>query len=104
MEDLDGRLHRPSSTMERVTASQVVSLTPSLLYSVLVTPNGEDIALATIYDGHNTGEEVKLDVMASIPETSQLSFDPPLYMKKGIYVALNAYIKSVVVQYSSVAE
>ena len=104
MEGLDGRLIRPSSATERVTASRQVVLTPSWLYSAVLVSDDAGRADAAIYDGHNTGEEVKVDITALDGDTKQLTFYPPLFMKKGIYVSVGSHVTSVVVQYSSVAE
>jgi hypothetical protein len=87
---------------ERVTASRVVSPTPCLLFSVALASDGVGEADAGIYNGQGLGDELLYDLFAVDEAMDSLIFPYPVYLSKGLYIAIGTNVASVTVQYRRV--
>ena len=88
------------ATWTRITTSQVVSKVPSLLRSVVVTPNSESKkGSVTLYDGESTSDPELYVIRAGIGETKQVIFDVPLSCQRGLYVVLGAHVDECLLQW-----
>ncbi|MHA2265232.1 MAG: hypothetical protein ACXAEN_22790 [Candidatus Thorarchaeota archaeon] len=89
---------------ERTTGNQVVSNTPSLLFSIIICSDSNGAATATIYDGSSTAANQKIDVAVIDDDMRDLVFNPPMYFSRGIYVEHGSNITSIVIRYADVRE
>ncbi len=89
---------------ERVTVDGVVANTPSLIYSLTITSNSGGAGTATVYDGSSIKADQKVDVASIEDDTRHMSYWPPMYFGRGIYVDLGDNITSVVVRYMDIRE
>lgn len=87
---------------ERVTADQVVCPTPCLLYMAHLAGGSGGASTAVIRDGHSTSADAVIDLAAPASGMDFVSFDPPILLKKGLYVDVGSNVTSVLVQYLSV--
>lgn len=83
----------------RVTGDQRLISRPSYLFSLVISSNGDGDADALIYDGENVKGVARFDLFAVDEAQQQLSFDPPVYMERGIFVDVGSNVESVVIQF-----
>jgi len=88
----------------RATASGRVCLTPCLLAHASLTADAVGAAVAAIYDGHGEAEDVVMDLGAVQHGHTPYPFDPPLYLRKGLYVKKGVNVKSVLVHFLPLQE
>jgi len=88
----------------RSTASGRVCLTPCFLSHVSLTADAVGAAVAAIYDGHGTAEDKVTDLGAVQHGHTPYPFNPPLFLRKGLFVEIGANVKSVLVHFLPVPE
>lgn len=88
----------------RVTDSGVISNTPALIFDIIGTCSGGSGMEAHIHDGSNDSGNIKLDLYTLNTDSKQYIFNPPLYMRRGIYVVCYKKVRSVVVRFADVRE
>lgn len=93
-----------SIASERVASSRAVSHVPALLFSVTVTSDNGGNGTATVYDGSSVEGDQKVDVAVLDGDTKHLEYDPPLRMRRGIYVTVGSHITSVQVRFAMFRE
>lgn len=84
---------------ERVTIDGRVSNKPTFLYSVALVASTGGAATAVIRDGHDTSADAAIDLAALTSSYDFRKFDPPLYLKKGLYVDVGSNVTAVLVHY-----
>jgi hypothetical protein len=87
-----------------VTADKKVSNRPCFLYSVCLVAGTGGAATAVIRDGHETSSEPVLDLAALTSSNDSRKFDPPLYLKKGMFIDVYSNVTSVFVHFMQVKE
>lgn len=88
----------------RLTDSGVVSNTPAVIFSMIGTCSGGAGMEAHIYDGSDSSGDIKIDMYTLNTDSKQFIFDPPLFMRRGIYVDCYKKVRSVVVCFADVRE
>jgi hypothetical protein len=84
---------------ERITASQIVSRVPALVFGMALSASSVGPATASVYDGHGTSESICMDLAAITGHTDLREFNPPVWFRKGIYVTIGSNVTSVVIRY-----
>lgn len=90
-------------SVERATASRVVSEKPCLVHSICGIGIGDESNVYTIYDGQGTGGDVMMRLVAGQYSSDFRLFAAPLYFSKGIYVAFTTNGSEVVIQFMQLA-
>jgi len=88
----------------RVTVSGRVCNTPCFLAHVCFTADSAGNATAAVYDGHGELEEVVIDIAALQHDETDERFDPPLYLRRGLYVKLGSNVTSLFVHFLPLRE
>ncbi len=88
---------------ERVTESRVVSNTPSLVFSVSLVSDG-GVGEVAIHDGSSSKAERKLDLSVVADLTVGLSYNPPMFMTRGIFVNEVKGFQSLTIRYADFRE
>jgi hypothetical protein len=87
-----------------VTTDKKVSNRPCFLYGTCLVAGTGGVATAVIRDGHETASEAILDLAALTSSNDSRKFDPPLYLKKGMFVDVGSNVTSVFVHYMQVKD
>lgn len=85
-------------------ATGKIALQPILLFSVTLTSDAVGVADITLYNGASNAEETKLVIGAASGDTRQVSFNPPLFFDKGLYVAKGSNVSGFQIQYQEQRE
>ena len=88
----------------RLAGDGLVTPTPAFLFSVTITSDGGGDADAKVYDGVSTKAPQVLDLGAYSGDLRQVSFNPPAYFRRGIYVDVGSNVASVSLQYATIRE
>jgi len=84
---------------DRATADKKSCNRPCFLYAAHLTADAVGPATALIRDGHDSNGDIKLDLAALTSSKDNRNFDPPLYLKKGLYLDVGSNVTSVVVHF-----
>jgi hypothetical protein len=87
-----------------VTVDKKVSNRPCFLYSACLVAGTGGAATAVIRDGHETASEAVLDLGALTSSNDIRKFDPPLYLKKGMFVDVGSNVTSVFVLFLAIKD
>lgn len=87
-----------------VTADKKVSNRPCFLYGCSLVAGTGGAATAVIRDGHETTSEGVIDLAALTSSYDTRKFDPPLYLKRGMFVDVGSNVTSVFVHFMPVKE
>lgn len=84
---------------DRATADKKISNRPVFLYAAHLVASSVGAATAIIRDGHDTNGEAVVDLAALTSSVDPRKFDPPIYLKKGLYVDIGSNVTSVLVHF-----
>jgi len=84
---------------ERVTSNQVVCLSPCFLFAVDLISDTGGVSTAAIYDGEGTKDPAVVDLAAAVSESDRARFNPPIFLRRGLYVDVGSNVTAVTVQY-----
>jgi hypothetical protein len=84
---------------ELVAADKRVYHGPCFLYAAQLVSNTSGASTAVIRDGQNTDAEVVVDLAALTSSNDPRRWDPPIYLKKGLFVDVGTNVTSVLVHY-----
>ena len=83
----------------RLTTSGKVSLSPGLIGSIIITPDGDDDRCRTIlYDGESANDDRIMMIRTLGGETKVIDFSLPLTIHKGLYVSFDSHVQEVLIQ------
>ncbi len=82
-----------------VTADKKVCNRPCFLYAAQLVGGTGGVSTAVIRDGHDTGGDSAVDLGATTSGNDSRNFDPPIYLKKGLYVDVGSNVTSVLVHF-----
>ena len=86
-------------TWERITVSQVVSPNPTMIGSVIVTPNSDSKkTFVTLYDGESTSDPEIVTIRTSSGVSERVTFQPYLKTKRGLYVTAGGDLGEALIQ------
>jgi len=86
-------------TTVRVTDSALVCRHSCFLFSAIIKGDGAGTMEVDIYDGHDTDGEIKVSLRRSAADTMPISFNPPAYFSKGLYIYHRGNMQSATVQF-----
>ncbi len=89
---------------ERITGTAIITTTPCFLSHVSLTNNGTAQSTAIVYDGHGSAGDKVLDLGAVQYAADVRTFNPPLFLRKGLYISIGSNVASLTVHYFSVPE
>jgi hypothetical protein len=89
---------------ERTAVDLLVHGRPCFLYAAQLAAGTGGAATAVIRDGHDTGAEAVMDLAALTSSNDSRNFDPPIYLKKGLYIDVGSNVTSVLVHYLPLKE
>jgi hypothetical protein len=84
---------------ERIAADRVVNPGPCYLFSVALVATSAGVSTASIYDGHGTGGERKVDLSAYADGVDPRAWYPPLVFNQALYVDVGSNVSSVILQF-----
>ena len=84
---------------DRAVVDKKVCNRPVFLYAAHLVAGTGGVATAVIKDGHDTGGEAVVDLAALTSSCDARRFDPPIYLKKGLYVDVGSNVTSVLVHF-----
>lgn len=92
-------------TYIRATTSQVVVTAPGQVGAIIVNPDGDDDrARVILYDGESSSDP-RISMIRTLPgETKFARFQPPIKLKRGLYIAFDSHVEEVIVQIQWEAE
>lgn len=90
-------------SLERVTASGIVSEKPCLIYSICGVGVAGSTNVFTIYDGQGTGGKIIMTLVTVAYNSDFRLFASPLYFSKGIYVEFTTNGSEVTLQFMQLA-
>lgn len=102
LETMEGYWKRLEYT--RVTVDKKVCNRPCFLYAAHLVADTVGAATAVIRDGHDTGGEAVVDLATLTSSNDPRRFDPPIYLKKGLYVDVGSNVTSVLVHFMPTRE
>lgn len=82
---------------ERATVSKQLSKAPAFLFSAHLTSGGGGAGTGTLYDGHTTNGNAKVDLSAPVNSSDPRTFIPPIYFDQGIYFGAGSNVTSIIV-------
>ena len=89
---------------DRTAVDKKVCNRPVFLYAAHLVASTGGVATAVIRDGHDTGGEAVVDLAALTSSCDPRKFDPPIYLKKGLYVDVGGNVTSVLVHFLPAGE
>jgi len=90
-------------SIERPTASGVVSEKPCLVHSICGIGIAQTSNVYTVYDGQSTAGKVIMRLVAGSYSADFRLFAAPFYFSKGIYVDFTTNGEEVVIQFMQLA-
>ena len=84
---------------DRTAVDKKVHNRPCFLYAAHLVAGTGGAATAVIRDGHDTGGEAVVDLAALTSSCDPRKFDPPIFLKKGLYVDVGSNVASVLVHF-----
>lgn len=87
-----------------LTRSGIVSKTPAVCGSVLLTANGLGNGVINLYDGESTNDPLIVTIRSWPNASQQTIFQPFLVTKRGLYIDFTAYVENVLVQLATIKE
>jgi len=84
---------------DRTVVDKRVSNRPCFLYAAHLVATTGGAATAVIRDGHDTSGEAVVDLAALTSSCDPREFDPPIYLKKGLYVDVGSNVTAVLVHF-----
>jgi len=86
-------------TWIRIRADGVVSPNPTMVGSVILSPDSDDDrADITLYDGENSNEPELLTIRTAPGVTNTVNFQPYLQTQRGLYCEIGRYVGEVLIQ------
>jgi hypothetical protein len=89
---------------ERITADKKITGRPCFLYAAHLTASAVGAATAVVRDGTETAAEAVINLAALTSSFDTRNFDPPIYLKKGLYVDVGDNVTSVLVHFLPLRE
>jgi hypothetical protein len=84
---------------DRVTVDKTVSSHPCFLFACSLTAGTGGAATAVIRDGHETASDPKIDLAAITSNHDNRNYNPPLFLKTGLFVDVGSNVTSVLVHF-----
>lgn len=84
---------------DRTTADKKICNRPVFLYAAHLVAGTGGAATAVIRDGHDAGGEAVLDLAALTSSCDPRRFEPPIYLKKGLFVDVGSNVTAVLVHF-----
>lgn len=84
---------------ELVAADKKVCNGPCFLYGAALVSTTGGASTAVIRDGHDTSGDPAVDLAALTSSNDPRMFDPPIYLKKGLFVDIGSNVTSVLVHF-----
>ena len=84
---------------DRTAVDKKVCNRPCFLYAAHLVATTGGAATTVIRDGHDTGGETVVDLAALTSSNDPRKFDPPIFLKKGLYIDVGSNVTSVLVHY-----
>lgn len=84
---------------ERADADKKACNGPCFIYAAHLAAGTGGAATAVIRDGHGTEAQAVIDLAALTSSNDRIKFDPPLYLKKGLYIDVGDHVTSVLVHF-----
>ncbi len=86
-------------TWERITVSQVVSPNPTMIGSVIVSPNSDSKkTFISMYDGESISDPEIVTIRTSSGVSEKVNFQPYLETKRGLYVTAGGDLGEALIQ------
>lgn len=82
-----------------VTADKKVCNGPCFLYGAALVANTGGASTAVIRDGHDTSGEPVVDLACLTSSNDPRMFNPPIYLKRGLFVDVGSNVTSVMVHF-----
>ena len=83
----------------RLTADSLVSQGPCFLISADLIASAVGAATAVIRDGNDANSEAVVDLTAVTSYSDSRTFDPPIFLKRGLFVDVGSNVAAVLVRY-----
>ena len=84
---------------DRSAVDKKVCNRPVFLYAAHLVATSGGASTAVIRDGHDSNGDIVIDLAALTSSSDIRKFDPPLYLKKGLFVDVGAFVASVLVHF-----
>lgn len=86
-------------TWERRTTDGVICTAPSMVGSIIVTPDGaQNVADLTLHDGESAQDPQILQIRSSAGTNKVINFTPYLETKRGLYLDITSNVAEVLIQ------
>lgn len=89
---------------DRTAVDKKVCNRPVFLYAAHLVASTGGVATAVIKDGHDTGGEAVVYLAALTSSCDPRRFNPPIYLKKGLYVDVGSNVTAVLVHFMPARE
>jgi len=84
---------------ERMTHSQVLSLTPVFIGTVIVTPHVGKRGIVRVYDGESAQDPLMITVATGAGITKVINLHPYMVTQRGLYIEFVGDIDEALVYY-----
>ena len=92
-------------TWERITVSQVVSPNPTMIGSVIVSPDRDTKkTFITLYDGESSSDPEIMTIRTPTGTSESVNFQPYLKTQRGLYVTAGGDLGEALIQLQWEAE